>query len=545
MGNSSDSIAIISGAALCSGRRLLRKTRIDDTRGTPEFRSLSVPVDVPQMEEGCVVSMLFAQGRRKIRLIGLAAAAPLTLLAGLQASATPANLSARSVGRLFPESTNSAQLLLNISGALERDLLLQPNFFATEPLTRVFGGAPVRWHEKVETQHGRVIRVRDGSVSVEGKGWPAMSLVIHEQISTAGSKPLVLEGPASPDQQVSSTVTLRFASGPGICVCDVRDWMGFETRVVSPADLRGPAADSKGALVYDFAGRESAGQTDSSQPDLPRKSAVLVVRGNAGLGISGRDTVQEITLSEEGRTVDMQDLGSRCSPLSLTAGMCTQDRRLGPSATSATPEPSNERYSSEQMDRLFERPSDVAQLLHNLKIAVDRDLLLQPAFDDDALLMKVFAGSAIERTTSKGSVDGRDVSIRIDDPHFPRMTVALSLGRGADPRALVEINVAAIPTFDICAVRDVFGLGAEVIVDSHVGMRAVGNVDTPREKGIVRYSSGHQLVTDAASRPRQVNREVAFTVKMDSANGRLWPVQDHRIRNRDEVQSVRIWIAER
>jgi hypothetical protein len=445
----------------------------------------------------------------------------LALLACLQANATPSNLSARSVGQLFPESTNSAQLLLNISSALERDLLLQPNFFATEPLTRVFGGAPVRWQEKVETQRGRVIRVREGSVSVAGKGWPAMSLVIHEQISTAGSQTSVMEGPVPPDQQVAGTLTLRFASGAGICVCDVRDWMGFETLIAPPAQLRGAAADSKGALVYEFA-------------DLPRKSAVFVVRGRAGLGISGRDIVQEIILSEEGRTVDMQDPGALCSPLSLTAGICAQDRHPARSASSPMPQPPNEAYSTEQMSTLFERPGDVVQLLHNLKIAVDRDLLLQPAFDDDALLMKVFAGSAIERTASKGSVNGHDVSIRIDDPHFPRMTVALSLERGADPRALVEMNVAAVPAFDVCAVRDVLGQSAAVVVDT-----------ATREKGIVRYSSGHQLVTDVASRPRQIDREVAFTVKMDSVNGRLWPVQDHRIRNRDEIQSVRIWVAQR
>ncbi len=44
---------------------------------------------------------------------------------------------------------------------------------------------------------------------------------------------------------------------------------------------------------------------------------------------------------------------------------------------------------------MFEPPQNVPQFLHNLKIAAERGLLLQPAFYDEPTLGKFFNGSKV------------------------------------------------------------------------------------------------------------------------------------------------------
>jgi hypothetical protein len=307
------------------------------------------------------------------------------------------------IGELIPLTTNVPLLLLNLSSSLEKDLLLQPNFYTTEPLTHLFGGAPAKWHERVETKRRRVIRVRDGSVSIENKVYPPLTLVIHEEISRPAGKAIVLDGPAPSDQRVSGSITARLAADPGFCVCDVHDWVGFETRVESAADQKDLPAGSKGALIYDFPSDDAHNNTDE-----PRKSVVFAIRtggsqagqpGHLASSIRGRDRVQQLTISEEGRTVDARDFASACP--GPWEGHCARDMQ---SPRWVAPDPGHDQQSgsisAKDISEQFDRPSNVAQLLHNLKTAVDRRLLVQPAFDNDEVLMKVFAGSAIERSPS-------------------------------------------------------------------------------------------------------------------------------------------------
>lgn len=230
---------------------------------------------------------------------------------------------------------------------------------------------------------------------------------------------------------------------------------------------------------------------------------------------------------------------------------------LGKFARAAdTPGATNEQphnvYSPAEMVALFVRPTNAAQLLQNLKIAVDRDLLLQRAFSDTAVLEKVFAGSAVTRQPFAGLSDGQDFSVTIDDPRFPKMTVFLRQGAGlggADPAhrfALLKLNVAAVPGFDVCAAHDVFGPGDLNLPDP--GLTSHGVAYPLENKGKIEY----RFYGDPTATPgppysrRYVQKDVSFGVKFNSADqAPLWPSQRDRIYDRDVVQDVRIVVEER
>jgi hypothetical protein len=83
------------------------------------------------------------------------------------------------------------------------------------------------------------------------------------------------------------------------------------------------------------------------------------------------------------------------------------------------------------------------------------------------------------------------------------------------------MNVAAVPGFDLCAVRDVFGLSAQVIRDS--GISAHGIVYDRHDKGNVYYYSS--------------DTQLSFAIKLENTQ------QDFPapwIQSRDEVDSVLI-----
>jgi hypothetical protein len=53
-------------------------------------------------------------------------------------------------------------------------------------------------------------------------------------------------------------------------------------------------------------------------------------------------------------------------------------------------------YSAKQIEAMFMRPANVTELLRNLKLVLDRKLLVQPAFFEDAVLLKLFNGTGIK-----------------------------------------------------------------------------------------------------------------------------------------------------
>lgn len=68
-------------------------------------------------------------------------------------------------------------------------------------------------------------------------------------------------------------------------------------------------------------------------------------------------------------------------------------------------------YSTADLDAMFERPKSIQQLLQNLKLASERDLLLQPQFYDELTAQKFFAGAKVTRSTPEGFGNATDVKL--------------------------------------------------------------------------------------------------------------------------------------
>lgn len=68
-------------------------------------------------------------------------------------------------------------------------------------------------------------------------------------------------------------------------------------------------------------------------------------------------------------------------------------------------------YSTADLDAMFERPKSIQQLLQNLKLASERDLLLQPQFYDELTAQKFSAGAKVTRSTPEGFGNATDVKL--------------------------------------------------------------------------------------------------------------------------------------
>lgn len=241
----------------------------------------------------------------------------------------------------------------------------------------------------------------------------------------------------------------------------------------------------------------------------------------------------------------------------LTARLAAQEGRspdadMKSSALSSGPE-----NTTDEIEAALAYPRDVVGLLDNLKIAVDRGFPLQASFGSDAVLKKAFAGSSIKHRTFQG---GSETLIEVEDPHFPRMTVTLRQGSeekatssGGVQRsrrfALLEIAAAEVPGFDVCAVRDVFGQRATMSIDRGVDPHGVSYVAD--RKGDLVYSYGREgdsegvMESPVAHVTRYEEREVDFIIKRTPFNPLLlMPHPQPAIRNRDEVEAVKVFIRE-
>jgi hypothetical protein len=89
-----------------------------------------------------------------------------------------------------------------------------------------------------------------------------------------------------------------------------------------------------------------------------------------------------------------------------------------------------------EISAMFERPTSMGQLLHNIKIVVDADLLVQPHFFEQSVILKVFGASSVKWQSNQ---IGADNKVRIAAIAFDR--TALSGLRGA--ARLVQEHVHA------------------------------------------------------------------------------------------------------
>ncbi len=215
-------------------------------------------------------------------------------------------------------------------------------------------------------------------------------------------------------------------------------------------------------------------------------------------------------------------------------------------------------YTTAQIAAMFKRPTNVTRLLRNLKIVVDRDLLLQPGLSDDAVLMKLFAGAGVKHVKVPDTklLEARDSSVSIDDRQFPGMTVSLRQGKNRVPEGLgvkehetrfgwIEINGASIPNFTVAKVHDVFGDRSSDTID--YGFGTDGATYVPTQKGTIVYS----FYRDPTATPRPPysrlygNRELTFNIKLDAPTENGLRSPEHRtIHSTDEIESLRILVKE-
>ncbi len=155
-----------------------------------------------------------------------------------------------------------------------------------------------------------------------------------------------------------------------------------------------------------------------------------------------------------------------------------------------------------ELQRPFQQPQNIQQLLQNLKLAWQQDLLLQPSFYDPAILQTLFAGSTVTLTQPWHplSQDVGLVVFEIDSNVVQGMTVRLESrcwrtdyesapGRKESTAYILgalTISGGPFAGMSLRAVRDVFGPEAENDLDS--GGVENGVVYAPVVKGSVIYT---------------------------------------------------------
>lgn len=205
-------------------------------------------------------------------------------------------------------------------------------------------------------------------------------------------------------------------------------------------------------------------------------------------------------------------------------------------------------YTEAQILSMFDRPADVPGLLVNLKLAADERLLWEPAFYEDATLLKFFDGVAVERKRieRKNSAVEDIAIVSIADPRFPRMTVQVVRGReplvgtSKGPRkrfVQVSMDVIAVPEFAVCTVRDIFGPERLSWLDT--GTATDGAHYVPQIKGRLSYNYPGGSGDPTGLR----NEQVTFVIRLEPENSEYgWPSfrQQNAIHNRDQIQSIGI-----
>lgn len=183
-------------------------------------------------------------------------------------------LRAGGIAALFLRPDSVMQLLLNIDAAVRRNVLLQPSFYEDEVLQRLFNGSPPIWRQKSRRERGRAVLKREGRIQVDTAGLPRMRVLVRERIT-------------APDSLVSGSMTVEVQSGPAICVCELRDALGPETRLRVSA--------GQGSVVYDYSNEAH------DSVDTGRKGAVFLIHKEDSAemtSIHGRDQVREFTVTE-------------------------------------------------------------------------------------------------------------------------------------------------------------------------------------------------------------------------------------------------------
>jgi hypothetical protein len=224
-----------------------------------------------------------------------------------------------------------------------------------------------------------------------------------------------------------------------------------------------------------------------------------------------------------------------------------------------TPPADYRAYTTQEMVELFQRPESVPELLRNLQIAWAKNLLAQPAFFDNASLMKVFNESAVEwdkqSIDKSGAYSRRSGIIRLDTKIFPNTTVRVvsihhvakaqsspalrvNIPAYVEDMGTIEMNVESLPNFTWVAVKAAFGPRAEDQGDQarYEGLPPPGL--KPEGKAWMRYLHPGE---DPAKFGSALRPEAMFIIKPDAV---LDPSDLKMLRHpkdSDEVKSFRIY----
>ena len=201
----------------------------------------------------------------------------------------------------------------------------------------------------------------------------------------------------------------------------------------------------------------------------------------------------------------------------LLGASVTGAAEAGAPVCAPTTAPTGRVYSVAELVVRFTEPNELAGLLRNLRVALDEDLLLQPAFYNGQVLQKIFGDVRMNREETSSSVlttgARQEITTLTGVGTFHGLSVKLThscfVSAGGSPRktnvaGAGQIEVAALPNFTVARVREV--LGREAASSSDYGFHAV-----PKSKGRLVYVRRGSPVSGAMPGTSRM----AFMVKLD------------------------------
>jgi hypothetical protein len=234
--------------------------------------------------------------------------------------------------------------------------------------------------------------------------------------------------------------------------------------------------------------------------------------------------------------------------LAIASALILGCPKIAFAADSQQPTPTTQHYSVREIDLMFRRPKSAKQLLRNLKLAYDRNLLVQPAFFDGDVLKQFFSGSAITGPDTDAIVD-------LDARFFPGMSVRVHQIKNpiaghnapgtphefvppyAEIRNFVEIDTGSTMVISVRQIKDIFG--DEFQGRRDLGEDSDGHSHIPTTKGSLQYTN---LIRGL--RPEEFHQRVAlFVVKKDLVEGpRFIPANQPKnhcgLRHDDIIESM-------
>ncbi len=158
--------------------------------------------------------------------------------------------------------------------------------------------------------------------------------------------------------------------------------------------------------------------------------------------------------------------------------------------------------SASDLQAIVVRPQNVQQMLHNLKLAQEKDLLIEPNFYDEQTLLKFFNASKVTMKELFPNAPTKGIVVIAEDIEssiFPKMTAVIQHscwlreskrpGDRVEKEAYVGGNLRIfgrpIPEMTLRVLRSVLGPEVENTIDT--GTTMDGPDVTPMSQGGVRY----------------------------------------------------------